>query len=447
MPSIREKEADRYTGHHTRAELVDALVLTPSPFLQPRLDDEMFLSRLSNEATSRSFMTMVLKVLMQMNFDVISALALGTLPQEARGALNTHFANDKLNHGDKSPAVYAMFIVDENGMPPTKADVIEILSVMGEYIGEDSDDLVRKVDTQFSGKKRAWRYAYKDETQRAHAAFIEGMEKRLDIADDEGDTPEPASNATRSDDADAPKPPSNSDTPSQITETVYTQSGGEEDDDTMDQPIPCGISEVGFSITPYKRIADHERHMNSNDIMNLFEASAKHLFGNKYSVEGYVVARVVEPTLVGLSEAVISRLACSYTDLGGGFNARLAGLNVQGLNNLPTIQADARLRREAWIMHEANEDMVNVEDERVRVEERIAYFEARIAARHKRHNEATEQYINAAEEYIYQSERLANIRQQIKEQNEKIREFVREAEESHNPNWLQDLKEFCEGKK
>ena len=58
---------------------------------------------------------------------MIRALALGTLPQEARGALDTYFVNDIVNHGDKSPAVYAMFIDDEDGMPPTKADVIEIL--------------------------------------------------------------------------------------------------------------------------------------------------------------------------------------------------------------------------------------------------------------------------------------------------------------------------------
>lgn len=63
--------------------------------------------------------------------------------------------------------------------------------------------------------------------------------------------------------------------------------------------------------------------------------------------------------LVTFSKLLLGKFAfeCSYTDWGGGFNGKLAGLSVQRLNNLPTIQADTKLTREAWVTHEANEDM------------------------------------------------------------------------------------------
>lgn len=93
--------------------------------------------------------------------------------------------------------------------------------------------------------------------------------------------------------------------PSQVHETIYTQPN-EPEDDSIDRPIAGGISEVGFGVTPYKRIKDHQRHNNSNNIMNLFEAVGRYLFGDKYAVGEYAVAWVVDSTFAVLSEAVVS---------------------------------------------------------------------------------------------------------------------------------------------
>lgn len=60
-----------------------------------------------------------------MNLDVIRALVLGTLPQEAYRALGTLSSNQSVNHGDKPPAAYATFIIDQDDIPPAKADTIE----------------------------------------------------------------------------------------------------------------------------------------------------------------------------------------------------------------------------------------------------------------------------------------------------------------------------------
>ncbi|OBT91344.1 hypothetical protein VE01_10675 [Pseudogymnoascus verrucosus] len=450
MPSIRESEGDRYSAPRCRADLVEALVITPGPFDDTRIDDEMFDTRQANDATTRTFKSTILRVLMQVNFLVIRGLALGNLPEEARTTLDTFFTNDYINLGDNVPGVYVNYIVDENGIAPTKADIIEILAVMREYLGNDSEVLAEQVDAQFGGSRKEWRYAHKPETKRVQAAFIKGMEKRLgipkgadaqDSAGSEADIKveaEPAGSEVdvkveAHSDADA-----DADAPSRVPATAYAQS-----DDDMDTPIPCGISEVGFSITPLKRIQDHQKHTNSNSIMNLFEAAARYLFGNRYAIQGYVVARVVDPTLAGLSEAVISRLACSYTDWGGGFNGKLAGLSVHGLNNMPTVLADTKLTREAWITHEANEDMANVEDERVRVQERIAFLEQRIASRHDRHNYATERCIDAAEAYLLQSGRRADAYEKIKEEKEKWEEFKRKAEEEKDPDWLKKVRDVC----
>ncbi|KFY83496.1 hypothetical protein V498_08031, partial [Pseudogymnoascus sp. VKM F-4517 (FW-2822)] len=124
MPSIREDEGKRFAGHQTRSDIVEELI-KPRP--HARLDEEWIQARLINDATTRMFKRKAHGVLMQMDFNVINAVALGTLPQEARGELEIYFNNDTINQGDRTPAVYVMYIVDENGLPPTKADTIEIL--------------------------------------------------------------------------------------------------------------------------------------------------------------------------------------------------------------------------------------------------------------------------------------------------------------------------------
>ncbi|OBT86926.1 hypothetical protein VE02_04374 [Pseudogymnoascus sp. 03VT05] len=72
-----------------------------APFDGSRLNDNKFKYRQANDATTRTFKAMVLKVLIQVNFLVILGLALGTLPQEASTALDTFFTNDNVNIGDR----------------------------------------------------------------------------------------------------------------------------------------------------------------------------------------------------------------------------------------------------------------------------------------------------------------------------------------------------------
>ncbi|OBT50618.1 hypothetical protein VE04_09562, partial [Pseudogymnoascus sp. 24MN13] len=156
MPSIRESEGDRYSAPRCRADLVEALVITPGPFDDTRIDDEMFDTRQANDATTRTFKSTILRVLMQVNFLVIRGLALGNLPEEARTTLDASFTNDYINLGDNVPGVYVNYIVDENGIAPTKADIIEILAVMREYLGDDSEVLAEQVDAQFGGSRKEW---------------------------------------------------------------------------------------------------------------------------------------------------------------------------------------------------------------------------------------------------------------------------------------------------
>ncbi|KFY76033.1 hypothetical protein V498_09783 [Pseudogymnoascus sp. VKM F-4517 (FW-2822)] len=368
MPSIREDEGKRFAAHQNRADIVEELI-KPRP--HARLDEEWIQARLINDATTRTFKRMAHRVLMQMDFNIINAVALGTLPQEIRGELELLFTNDYVNLGNNVPGVYVNYVTDKDGIPPTKADTIGILSIMREYI-EGSEDLIEQVDAQFSGKSGEWRYASTVASQQAQLRFIEGIETRLDLAQG-SDTQESISTAAESI-TDAPKPPSDTESGADAPDPqsdAAASSQAPEMVDAMELPILCGISEVGFSITPYRRIRQHQNHSSSNDIMNLFEAAAKYLFGNRYGIEGYVVARIVDPTLVSLSEVLVSRLACAYTDFGGGFNGKLAGLNVQGLNNLPIIQ------------------------------------------------------------------------KQIKEQDEKAREFLRKAREQFNPNWIKEIEDLC----
>lgn len=78
-----------------------------------------------NQLSEESIRLEELYRLLQSNFNVIKVLVRGTLLQEACDTLETNSYKYTRDYGDKTPAVYAKFIVDQDDIPPAKAGTIE----------------------------------------------------------------------------------------------------------------------------------------------------------------------------------------------------------------------------------------------------------------------------------------------------------------------------------
>ena len=303
--SVREQEATRYSKATTLWDPAEALLLPVTYLQRARIDDEFFCFRCVDSAAKLATKALILEILTSMELEVIQGLIEGDLPERAREGLVDYFDNES-RVADSISAVYTNFIVDKDGRPPTKTDVRDIIDTMELYIKKDAtqyQQLAHRIDGLYGARQR-WKYVEKDSYHAAHTKFISSMRERL--------------------------------------------NSGDEDSDDLDHeqwPLRGGISEVGFNVTPYGRINNHKNHTSSTCVMNLFEACAQHLFPGQYAVEGYAVARTINPIVISLSEIVISRLACSYIDHGCGFNYCRAGASDYGdqIACIPwaTLQANA----------------------------------------------------------------------------------------------------------
>ncbi|KAI7503174.1 hypothetical protein KC347_g8736 [Hortaea werneckii] len=95
----------------------------------------------------------------------------------------------------------------------------------------------------------------------------------------------------------------------------------------VDKPLRAPLCEFGFSIYLIKRLKDHKNHVNSNYIMNLFEAIATTVHGSKYAIEQHIVYIIPWGHLCELAEIFATRIGFGMTGLGGGFSHQLPGRN------------------------------------------------------------------------------------------------------------------------
>lgn len=408
--SVREQEAARYGKAITLWDLAEE-ILAPVAYLnRGRVDDGFFRHRLVDSAARLATKTLVLDILTGMDLEVIHGIIQGDIPERARGDLAQHFDNEA-RIGDTIPAVYANYLVGQDGRPPTKPDLREILEVMETYIAKNDGQLAQQIDSLYGTNRQKWKYVDKDSYQKAHKRFIRWMRERID-SDGSGD---------RGDDDDE-----------------------EEEDEEEDQrPIRGGISEVGFSVSPFGRIDNHRNHTASTCVMNLAEACAEYIFPGRYTVEGYVVCRTISPILVSLSEIVISRLACSYIDFGCGFNYCRAGASVHGLNNRPIILSEGRSNHTPWATLQANAYMDGVEDEIVRISEAATAHQERLAGELGEEGAVLDAANIAEEENVELLKEEVDMKKREEARAKRWRTF-QVAVEGDDDAWLQELTELCD---
>ncbi|KFX85851.1 hypothetical protein V490_09369 [Pseudogymnoascus sp. VKM F-3557] len=392
--SVREQEARRYITPTTLWDLAEEILRPVSYAGIERIDEKFFEYRCADDASKFATKSLLVEILAGIRLDVLQGVILGDLPERARENLAVHFENET-RIGDGIPGIYTNYIVDEEGRPPTCSDIGEILEVMESYVKRDDDQLAQYIDGLYGTNRQLWKYANKKSYRDAHTTFIAFMRDRISSTSDNTDE---------------------------------------------EQPLKGGISEVGFSITPYKRIRDHKCHVLSTCIMNLFEACAQYSFPEKYSVEGYVVTRTVNPLAVALSEVAVSRIACSYSDHGNGFNYHRAGASVHGLNNRPIISATDQT---AWATLQANQDMGGVEDEIARIKECTQAEWKRLEEQLRDEDVAFDQANAADEEHVELLRAEVDLQKREEARAEEWRRFEEEMEGDDN-RWLQEMAELCD---
>ncbi len=94
-----------------------------------------------------------------------------------------------------------------------------------------------------------------------------------------------------------------------------------------DDHVPLGapVIEIGFSITPERRLWEHRRHRNSNYLMNLAQAIFEHVFPGMFCLQQKIIFTCYRSSHPWLGEVVLTQLGQGYTEGAGGFSHYPAG--------------------------------------------------------------------------------------------------------------------------
>ncbi|GAB1743773.1 hypothetical protein NU219Hw_g693t1 [Hortaea werneckii] len=285
-----------------RMRYIDAWFVSARSLVRVVVDDELKVGTLTG-MDERVFGGFLYTLIIAHDQNVLEGLLQGDLPARLRylppmdHALQKMMkeAKDAAAEARKLPGIYGNWLVNEDGESPSPTELREMIEKVRDYVDENGDDFdANEVDGQKTPfvKRRdssqgVRKYLFKDDgktiTERvAHIEnFCDQLEARLNLI--------PTSD--------------------------------------VDAPLREPLCEFGFSVNLIKRLKDHKNHVNSNYIMNLFEAVAMSLHGTKYAIEQHVIYIIPWGHLCELAEIFATRIGFGMTGLGGGFSHQLPGRN------------------------------------------------------------------------------------------------------------------------
>ncbi|KAI6839549.1 hypothetical protein KC342_g3418 [Hortaea werneckii] len=288
--------------HDARMRYANAWFVSARSLIRVVVDDELKVGTLTG-MDERVVGGLLYTLIIAHDQNVLEGLLFGDLPARRRylppmdQALQKmrKEAEDAAHEARKLPGMYGNWLVDEDGESPSPTELREMIERVRDYVDEDGDDFdANEVDGQKTpvvkrkdSAKGVRKYLSKDDgktiTQRvAHINnFCHQLEARLDLV--------PISD--------------------------------------VDKPLRAPLCEFGFSINLIKRLKEHKNHVNSNYIMNLFEAVAMSLHGSKYAIEQHVIYIIPWGHLCELAEIFATRIGFGMTGLGSGFSHQLPGRN------------------------------------------------------------------------------------------------------------------------
>ncbi|KAI7268118.1 hypothetical protein KC345_g7713 [Hortaea werneckii] len=288
--------------HEARLRYTNAWFVSARSLIHAVVDDELKVGTLTG-MDERVVGGFLYTLIIAHDQNVLEGLLFGDLPARRRylppmdQALQKmrKEAEDAADEARKLPGIYGNWLVDEDGESPSPTELREMIEKVRDYVDENGDDFdANEVDGQKTpvvkrknSSQGVRKYLSKDDgktiTERvAHINnFCDQLEARLDLV--------PTSD--------------------------------------VDKPLRAPLCEFGFSINLVKRLKEHKNHVNSNYIMNLFEAVAMSLHGSKYAIEQHVIYIIPWGHLCELAEIFATRIGFGMTGLGGGFSHQLPGRN------------------------------------------------------------------------------------------------------------------------
>ena len=88
-------------------------------------------------------------------------------------------------------------------------------------------------------------------------------------------------------------------------------------------------TEVGYAKNPVDRLTSHQKHRNSNFLMNIVHSIIKTLLNCRYTLHQYVVVPLLRADLASVCEELVSIISSSYIwNAGGGFSHHPSGRSV-----------------------------------------------------------------------------------------------------------------------
>ncbi|KAI9877830.1 MAG: hypothetical protein M1830_002698 [Pleopsidium flavum] len=111
-------------------------------------------------------------------------------------------------------------------------------------------------------------------------------------------------------------------------------------------PLQAAIAEIGYSIRPKTRLAEHKQHRSSNYIMNLVDAMLRCRYGGSFNLKQGVLFSCWHFSQPWLGEIAFTQLAQGYVQGAGGFSHYPAGFsNGSAWSKTPMRQ---------WAMYQRN---------------------------------------------------------------------------------------------
>ena len=258
--------------------------------------------------------------------DRILVPLLATMPDKClRAAIGGDYARQVLNDrdagrwhtttralGDDQPAIYLHEIVDDDGYPPTAADIREILRDIRRYC---------KLPAQYSNEDYVF-FARVDNACRMHLPngranpqpIDRDLLRYLSFRDRTG-------RWTRNE--------SRRLTILRFCENLHQRLG-------RDRWL--ALTEVGYATAPATRLDQHARHESSNASMNVFTAVATNLFDRRYRCRGFILCPLFDPLQAAIAEQFFTGLAQAYVEGGSGFNDVPAGRSLGRLDEVSITQ-------------------------------------------------------------------------------------------------------------
>ncbi|KAI1668675.1 hypothetical protein A1F97_08870 [Pyrenophora tritici-repentis] len=239
-----------------------------------------------------------------------------------------------LDRAYRQPSIYAQFLTDRYGKPPSANHYLTIRDMVADYLA------------QGEASEHAWQLDNISPPFITKQASIKGYRKYLHTCN---------RSAKR-------------------VEALQRFCHGvqarwlETPESLRDTPFKYPPGECGYSKDSHARLAQHRAHQSSNYIMNLVEDICTYLhrtgiFEQHFTMHQFIIYLIFQPDQAAIAEIFCSGLLQVWVENGGGFNAYPAGRSVESARRVSDVE---------WGLHEKHARLKSLLVENLRLQQQRA---------------------------------------------------------------------------